>query len=57
MPKEEREQLMREVEELRSDIESLQPAARAQEAESSRALLSTLRTALARDMERLHEDR
>jgi hypothetical protein len=57
MPKEEREQLMREVEELRSDIESLQPAARAQEAESSRALLSTLRKALARDMERLHEDR
>jgi len=50
MPKEEREQLMREVEELRSDIENLQPAARAQEAEGSRALLSTLRKALARDM-------
>ena len=57
MPKEEREQLMREVEELRTSIEKLQPVARADKAEGSRVMLSEFRKALARDMERIHEDR
>ena len=57
MPREEREQLMREVEELRTSIERLQPAARADKAEGSRVMLSEFRMALARDMERLHDDR
>jgi hypothetical protein len=54
MPKEERDQLMQEVEELRTTIEKLHPVMCSQQAEGSRVLLSKLRKALARDMERLH---
>jgi hypothetical protein len=54
MPREERDQLMQEVEELRTTIEKLHPVACAQQADGSRVLIAQLRKELARDMERLH---
>ena len=54
MPKEEREHLLREVEDIRLTIEKLQPVMREQSAESGRAVLTKLRKVLARDMELLH---
>lgn len=59
MPKEERDHLLQEIEQIRTTIENLQPYAYseltlAETPESSRARLSSLRKALARDMELLH---
>ena len=59
MPKEERDHLLQEIEEIRTIIDNLQPQTYGELTlrdadESSRARLSTLRKALARDMELLH---
>jgi len=57
MSHEERTHLLNEIEEIRSNIERLQPEVYQQEAtgtESRRPLLIALRKDLARDMEQLH---
>ena len=57
MSHEERNNLLSEIEEIRSTIERLQPDALEKEmhgAESGRAQLKALRKELARDMEQLH---
>ena len=58
MSRDERENLLSEIEEIRSSIERLEPQVHEQEvygAESSRNRLKALRKELARDMEQLHE--
>ena len=63
MTNEERDDLLNEIEQIRTSIERLEPEIHDQEArfasavENSRATLIALRKDLARDMERLHEDR
>jgi hypothetical protein len=57
MSHEERTHLLNEIEEIRGNIERLQPEVYQQEAtgtESRRPLLIALRKDLARDMEQLH---
>ena len=60
MSHEERSNLLSEIEEIRTTIEKLQPEVHRQEMssgcelESSRAQLTALRKALARDIEQLH---
>ena len=60
MSREERNNLLTEIEEIRATIERLQPVVREQEARSGmegddrRAKLAALRKHLARDMEQLH---
>lgn len=60
MPKDERDQLLKEIDAIRTDIERLQPRVYEEQErftagrESSQAKLLSLRKALARDMELLH---
>lgn len=60
MPKDERDQLLKEIEQIRTTIEQLQPELREREmsvrpgVEAGRANLISLRKALAHDMELLH---
>ncbi len=59
MPKEVRDHLLKEIEEIRNIIDNLQPQTYGEltfrdASDNSRARLATLRKVLARDMELLH---
>ena len=59
MSGDERENLLSEIEEIRSSLERLEPKVHEQEVqgtESSRSRLKVLRKQLARDIEQLHEN-
>ena len=55
MSNQEREHLLEEIDEIRTNIQKLEPEVYELGLETSHAQLTSLRKELARDMERLHE--